>query len=88
MEATGIAFVVGTLLMGVAVLQLTRRRSVRGFAQQRRARAFGAFVDSGAQADVHLAAGRRGKARQILEDALRLNPERTELRERLDRIPL
>ena len=74
--------------MGVAVLQFTRRRGARGIAIQHRASALGASVDPGAQADVHLAAGRRGKARRVLKEALRLNPERTELRERLDRISL
>ena len=86
MELEGIAFIVATLLLGVALLERTRRRG------RARGRAFpdaldmGAYIDPIEQAEVYLKRGRPAMARQVLEEALRLAPDRDDLRERLARI--
>jgi Tfp pilus assembly protein FimV len=71
------------LITAVTLFRRARRRTARPLRGISAALDMGAYVDPLAQADAYLFYGRRAAARQVLEEALRIAPERTDLRERL-----
>lgn len=85
-DLSGIVFVVSTLVLGIMVLGFARRRGVTGLETSPHAPDMGFYLDPVVQADVYLSRGWRAQARSILEEAVRLDPARDDLRKKLQSI--
>jgi Tfp pilus assembly protein FimV len=83
MEIEGLAFVGVTFALGIGVLWMSRRKAPAHVHAARRALDMGHYVDPIQQANAQVAYGRPAQARQILEEALRLNPEHDGIKARL-----
>lgn len=82
-DLAGIVFVVSTMILGILVLAFARRRGIGGLETRPNVYDTDCYLDPIVQADVYLARGWRAHARAILEESLRVNPGRADVRAKL-----